>query len=177
MRILGTWPRDFVSTPSARRLEEDSVVAAIKNSFGGDAGLVLIGVIRGTGPYPIKDIAGTVYARLGPPPLPLEEVVQDLDTHDSSSIASSMAAFRGLSRMELQGKSVSPSRAYFVCSLADLVGKDSGSVYLVGVLVNAILTLKVERIGGSDAAASVLGTPEVSRGVDWLRAHRYDVGR
>ena len=178
MRILGAWPLDFATvTPSGRIPEEDSVVAAVKDSLGDDAGVVLVSVMRGTAPYRIKNIAGTVYARLGLPPLFLEEVLQTLNAHDSASVSSSAAAFRGLSLIEARRNSVSPSRAYFVCSVAELVGKDSGSVYLARVLVHAISTLKAQRRGGSEAATALLESPEVRRALDWLQAHRYDIGR
>lgn len=176
-RILDGWTSDFILiTPSGAIPQQDSVVAAIQDSLGQDAGVVLVAVMRGSGPFWLKNIAATVYARLGFPPAPLEAVLLVSNPRDSANLAASSAAFRGLSRLESRRRVVSAARATFVYRMATAVVEGS-AVGVARELDNDILQLKAERLGGSGAAADLLDCDDVLSALMWLKSHRYDIGR
>jgi hypothetical protein len=96
-RILEWWHGDAIwialdgSIPN-----EDSVVAGIRDSLGGDAAKVLIEIVRERDSIGLNAIAATVYARLGLPSGPLQDILNSSDLRDEGSAAIASAAFRGL---------------------------------------------------------------------------------
>lgn len=175
-RILGWWHGDAVFiAPNGSIPNEDSVVTGIRDSLGSDAAGVLLDIVRGRDPTGFNVIAATVYARLGLPPQPLQEILNSADLHDDWGAGIASAAFRGL--RELETRSVSVARAAYVRRAATFIVTDSAPKGLGRELEGAILGLKVERNTGSDAARELLESPEVQLAMKWLVAHGYEVGR
>jgi hypothetical protein len=175
-RILEWWHGDAVAiAPNGSIPNEDSVVAGIHDSLGNDVPEVLLAIVRGRDPTRLNAIAATVYAKLGLPPAPLQDVLNSSDLRDEWGVAIASAAFRGL--RELETRSVSAARSAFVRHAATLIVSDSAPKGLARELEGAILGLKGERNTGSDAARELLESDEVQLAMKWLVAHGYEVGR